>query len=265
MKTKTIRPEITQSMINQITTFLHDAITKRGFKRAIFGLSGGVDSAVVARLCTLALKAENCLALLLPSRHSNPKNLQDALDFCTYFNLPYKLIKLESFELAYNQNLQDQATPLTYGNFCARMRMNVLYDQSQKNSSLVIGTSNKSELMLGYGTLFGDLACAINPIAPFYKTEIYKLAKLLEIPQSIIAKAPSADLYPNQSDEGDLGYSYEQIDKLLIRLEMLKEESIHLLEKEGFDPIMTQSILKRIKTNAFKRELPEFFSFTSLS
>ncbi len=263
MKTKTIRPKITHSTIEQITTFLYQAVTKRGFKRAIFGLSGGIDSAVVARLCMLALNTENCLALLLPSGYSNPKNLEDALAFCKHFSLSYKLIKLEDFELAYIKNLQEQTNTLAYGNFCARMRMNLLYDQSQKYSSLVIGTSNKSELMLGYGTLFGDLACAINPIAPFYKTEIYRLAKLLEIPQNIIIKTPSADLYPGQSDEADLGYNYEQIDSLLIKYETLEKKSAYLLEKEGFDPIMVKSILKRIKNNAFKRKMPEFFSLKS--
>lgn len=257
MQIKFTRFMITDSILTKVTTFLRQAVNKRGFHRVVFGLSGGIDSTVVARICQLSLKKEDCLALIMPSKHSNPIHEKDALEFCHEFNLPYKIIRLEAFEKAYEA--LGESTPLSYGNFCARIRMNLLYDQSQKNNALVIGTSNQTELKLGYGTLFGDLACAINPIAPFYKTEIYALAKLLGIPQNIRTKAPSADLYPNQSDEDELGYSYEDIDSLLIYLESPDtDKSKAGLEKMGFDSKMVESIQKRIQTNAFKRELPEF-------
>jgi NAD+ synthase len=145
---------------------------------------------------------------------------------------------------------------LRLGNFSSRMRMSTIFDISARERALVIGTSNKSELMLGYGTLYGDMACAINPIGDLYKSEIFKLAKYLGISKAIIEKTPSADLWQGQSDEADLGYTYAEIDRALNLLvdEKLSKESIL---KRGIDKEMLEMIIKRVSNNSFKLEMPK--------
>ncbi len=256
---------IDQSSIQRMVAFLDQTSRQKGFSSAVLGLSGGIDSAVVARLCQLAFK-QSTLALIMPSSSSHPSSLKDALALCETFKIAYEVVELGDFERIFLR-LNPKASRLRVGNFCARMRMNLLFDKSHERKSLVIGTSNKSELMLGYGTLYGDLACAINPIAPFYKTQIYQIARLLEIPQNIIDKKPSADLYEGQSDEEELGYGYKEIDPFLQRLEALMKqgvlESHQLASKllsDGFSQAMTDALLKRVQENAFKLEKPIFLS-----
>lgn len=257
-----LKTEITDKEVDLIISFLQDTLKSKGFEKVIFGLSGGIDSAVVAALCKKAFN-HNILAIYMPSKNSHISNLPNLEEFCKNFEIPLQIHPIFDYETIFKQQQPDL---LRFGNFCARMRMTLLYDLSQKNNALVIGTSNKSELTLGYGTIYGDLAYAINPIAPFYKTQIFKIAKLLGLPQYFLDKAPSADLYPNQSDEKEIGYSYEAIDPLLDAiyqryqfLDHLSDESYKEFLQQGFDSKMAKDIITRIRKNIFKQKPPISF------
>ncbi|MDY0233010.1 MAG: NAD+ synthase [Sulfurimonas sp.] len=234
--------------------FLKAEVSKRGFKKVLVGLSGGLDSAVVAVLAGKVFKDE-LLCVKMPSQHSSESSLIDADELCSDFSLKAITVSIEPLLKVYEE-LNPDMDRLRVGNFSSRMRMSTIFDISARENALVLGTSNKSELMLGYGTLYGDMACAINPIGDLYKSEIYKLAKYLGISKAIIEKAPSADLWQGQSDESDLGYTYAEIDKALNLLvdEKLSKESIL---KKGIDKEMLEMIIKRVSSNSFKLEMPK--------
>lgn len=241
-----------------LIAFLKDEIYKTGLKKAVLGISGGIDSAVVAVLCKKAFD-DNMLGILMPSQFSSQSSIDDAKLLCETFQIPHEIISIAPMVEAYSFDTDDR---MRIGNFSARMRMSVLYDISAREGALVVGTSNKSELMLGYGTLFGDLASALNPIGDLYKSEIFAFARYLGVPDPLISKPPSADLFDGQSDEADLGYTYAQLDEVLkahVEERMNKEE---LLES-GFDPTMVEMILKRIYANQFKRKPPIIAKLTS--
>lgn len=242
--------------VHHCAAFIESQVRSRGFDRVVLGLSGGIDSAVVAYLASNALGHSSVSVLLMPSKNSQKHHLDDAIRLADILKLDSHIIPLVPFQQDFEAhvdsvkftestestqtNQNDKQRKLRVGNFCARMRMTLLYDFAYASSALVLGTSNKSELLLGYGTIFGDLACAINPIGGFYKTQIYEIARILHIPQHIIDKKPSADLFENQSDESDLGYTYHEIDPLLQAMEKLGEHSdIALLNSQlvhlGFD------------------------------
>ena len=229
--------------------FIEDELYKTGLKKAVCGLSGGIDSAVVAVLAQEAL-GDNFKAILLPSQHSSDSSITDALALCKKFNINNETISIAPLLEAYpiNDNLRK-------GNFSARMRMSILYDKASEVNGMVIGTSNKSELLLGYGTIFGDLASAFNPIGDLYKSEIFEFAKFLGVNEEIISKPPSADLWEGQSDEEELGYSYKVMDDVLKQLidnGISKEQ----LVQNGVDEKLIDMLQYRIKANAFKGKLP---------
>jgi NAD+ synthase len=228
--------------------FIYEEITKTGIKRGICGLSGGIDSAVVAVLAKKAL-GDNFKAFMLPSQFSSPSSIEDAKKLCDKFNIEYEIISIAPLLEAYP--IDDK---VRFGNFSARMRMAILYDKSAELNALVIGTSNKTELMLGYGTLWGDLASALNPIGDIYKTEIFEFAKYLGVPESIINKPPSADLWEGQSDEKELGYSYDEIDPVLVEFVDNRATKDELLEK--FDKNLVEFVLRKVYQNQFKRKMP---------
>ncbi|EAK3776017.1 NAD+ synthase [Campylobacter jejuni] len=230
--------------------FIQEKVKNSQSQGVVLGLSGGIDSALVATLCKRALK-ENVFALLMPTQISNKANLEDALRLCADLNLEYKIIEIQSILDAFIKQ-SENTTLVSLGNFAARIRMSLLYDYSALKNSLVIGTSNKSELLLGYGTIYGDLACAFNPIGSLYKSEIYALAKYLNLHENFIKKAPSADLWENQSDEADLGFSYAKIDKGLKALETNDEKLLRTL-----DPSLIAMLKNRMQKNAFKGKMPE--------
>ncbi|MDD3324602.1 MAG: NAD+ synthase [Sulfurospirillaceae bacterium] len=235
-----------------LVKFLQEEVFKTGLKRAVVGISGGIDSAVVSVLAQKAF-GDSFLGVMMPSSYSSQNSLDDALSLCQKFNIKYEKISIA--ELVSSYFMDKKADNLRIGNFSARMRMSVLYDISSRENALVLGTSNKSELLLGYGTIFGDLASAINPIGDMYKTEIFEFASHLGIPQSIIDKAPSADLWEGQSDESDLGFSYSQLDKILhlyVDKRMSKEE----LLADGYEKNIIESVISRIYKNQFKRKPP---------
>ncbi|EAI3980263.1 NAD+ synthase [Campylobacter jejuni] len=239
-----------QKITEKMCDFIQEKVKNSQSQGVVLGLSGGIDSALVATLCKRALK-ENVFALLMPTQISNKANLEDALRLCADLNLEYKIIEIQSILDAFIKQ-SENTTLVSLGNFAARIRMSLLYDYSALKNSLVIGTSNKSELLLGYGTIYGDLACAFNPIGSLYKSEIYALAKYLNLHENFIKKAPSADLWENQSDEADLGFSYVKIDKGLKALETNDEKLLRTL-----DPSLIAMLKNRMQKNAFKGKMPE--------
>lgn len=236
----------------QLQEFLKIELAKTGLNRVTVGLSGGLDSAVVAVLCKETF-GDNMSCVLMPSQFSSKESVDDAVELCEKFNIKYEIKSIAPMVEAYIQNMDEDK--LRIGNFSARMRMSVLYDTSSRDKSIVVGTSNKSELLLGYGTIFGDIACAINPIGEMYKSDEFEFAKFLGVTDAIINKKPSADLWEGQSDEEELGYSYSQMDevlKLLVDENKTKEELLTL----DYDEKLIDLLNYRIKANAFKGKLP---------
>ncbi|RXK14399.1 NAD(+) synthetase [Halarcobacter mediterraneus] len=236
----------------QLQNFLKSELEKTGLKRVTVGLSGGLDSAVVAILCKETF-GENMSCVLMPSQFSSKESIDDAIELCEKFNIKYEIKSIAPMVESYIENMDEDR--LRIGNFSARMRMSVLYDISSRDSSIVVGTSNKSELLLGYGTIFGDIACAINPIGQIYKSDEFEFAKYLDVTEAIINKKPSADLWEGQSDEEELGYSYKEMDevlKLLVDEKKTRKEVANL----GYNEELINLLEHKMKTNAFKGKLP---------
>lgn len=243
-----------KAITQKLVAFIQKEVANRGFNAVVFGLSGGIDSAVVARLCQLAFKQSH-KALMLPSKQSSKESLEDALELCKKFGISYEILSIAELQNAFLQTLPTLVeSQMRLGNLSARLRMICLYDYAFAKEALVVGTSNKSEILLGYGTIFGDLACAINPIGNLYKTEIYELAKVLEIPQSILEKPPSADLYAGQSDEKELGFSYAILDRIMLLLQQGKDDMV--IFKEGLPKEALQLVKERMQRFAFKQKMP---------
>lgn len=249
-----------EQITEYLQLFLEDEVKKTGIKKVVVGLSGGLDSAVVAVLAQKVFK-DDLLCVKMPSHYSSQNSLDDADELCRDFSLRNITVSIEPMLKAYEE-LNPDMNNLRRGNLSARLRMVTLFDLSAKEGALVLGTSNKSELMLGYGTLYGDLASAINPIGDLYKSEVYELAEYLGVTKSIIKKAPSADLWDGQSDEADLGYTYAQMDaamKLYVEDRLSREEIV----SRGVDEKMLDMIIKRIFQNHFKRKMPVIAKLTS--
>ncbi|MCI5969263.1 NAD+ synthase [Helicobacter sp.] len=243
-----------ETIVQKLIAFIQNEVTKRGFNAVVFGLSGGIDSAVVARLCQLAFK-ESHKALILPAKQSSKESLEHALELCGKFGIQNEILSIAGLQNAFLETLPNLAqSQMRLGNLSARLRMICLYDYAFGNDALVVGTSNKSEILLGYGTIYGDLACAINPIGNLYKTEIYGLAKVLDIPQNILQKPPSADLYAGQSDEAELGFSYAILDRIMLLLHEGKDDVAIL--QEGLPKEALQLVKVRMQRFLFKQKMP---------
>lgn len=237
-----------------LTKFLHNEVTKAGFTKAVLGLSGGIDSALSCYLAVAALGAENVLAVRLPHQASSPESLSHAQLVIDALGIPSETIDITGMVESFCQASPD-ITPHRKGNVMARARMIAIYDRSMSWRGLVIGTSNKTELLLGYGTIFGDLASAVNPIGDLYKTQVRQLAKGMGVPAPIINKAPSADLMPGQTDESDLGFTYEAVDQLLYLLVDERYSPSEAVEA-GFAQAFVNKVLTMVRQAQFKRSLP---------
>ncbi|OGC90964.1 MAG: NAD(+) synthetase [candidate division Zixibacteria bacterium RBG_16_53_22] len=243
-----------ENTLGLLTTFIRDELAKPGFSRLIIGLSGGLDSAVVAYLSVKAIGSGDVVAVILPYKESGPDNIRDARKMADDLGLKKYEIDITPQIDGYFQKFPE-ADLNRRGNKMARERMSILYDLSAVEKALVIGTSNKTEILLGYGTLFGDLGYAMNPLGDLYKTQVRILARHLGVPENIIAKKPSADLFAGQSDEGDFGFSYDDVDRLLYLLvdERFTPEQC---EKAGFGRLLIDKVIKMIVTSQFKRSTP---------
>src|SRR5216684_6351440 len=234
--------------------FIQDEVRKVGFQRVVIGLSGGVDSSLAATLAARALGPSNVKGLLMPYRLSDPRSQSDAEAVVRQLGIEHELIDISPQIDAYFARYPD-AEPARRGNKMARERMTILYDRSWGWQALVLGTSNKTELLLGYGTIYGDMASAVNPIGDLYKTQVWQLADALGVPTAIVQKAPSADLWAGQTDETELGFSYREVDELLY-LMVDQRYSPEELCAAGFAAGFIDQISRRIMNSQYKRRLP---------
>lgn len=237
-----------------LVDFLRDGVRTAGFSRGIIGLSGGVDSSLSAYLAAEALGPENLLGVMMPAGSSSPGSKADGELVASKLGIRSETITIAPMIEAHRSRGADKER-VRLGNIMARERMIVLYDLSIQEKALVIGTSNKTETLLGYGTLFGDTACALNPLGDLYKTQVWELATAVGVPERIVAKEPSADLWEGQTDESELGFSYREVDRLLYCMVDQRKSEPELREL-GFEQSFITAVQKRIRANQFKRRLP---------
>jgi NAD+ synthase len=237
-----------------IEGFVRGQLRQAGFERAVLALSGGIDSALVAYLVASAIGSERLLCVLMPYRTSSPDSRTDAEAVVAALGCASEVIDITPMVDGYFGPDSD-ASALRRGNFAARMRMSVIYDRSVTWSGLVVGTGNKTEGLIGYTTIYGDNASAFNPIGDLYKSQVRQMAVALGVPISIIRKAPSADLWPGQTDEREGGFSYPMLDRLLFwRID--KRRSIEEMEALGFDRATVERVDRMVASSEFKRQVP---------
>jgi NAD+ synthase len=233
--------------------FMRDITGAAGINQLVVGLSGGIDSAVAAGLAVKALGAENVLGIMMPYATSSAASLTDAQAVAEYLGMKTEKVDITPLANPFLDGIPSDQQ-VRRGNIMARCRMMVLYDRSARDGSLVLGTGNRTEGLLGYTTMFGDNACALNPIGQLYKTEVRLLSAWLELPASVLTKAPSADLWEGQSDEDELGFTYAEVDHLLHHMidEGLADRQLASL---GFGVEMVTRVRQRVRAMAFKRQL----------
>ena len=246
-----------------LTGFIRDSITKAGMSRAVIGLSGGIDSALSAYLAATALGAENVLALRMPYKTSSADSLNDAEAVIEDLGLPNQTLAITEMADPLIERFPDMSK-LRRGNIMARMRMVTLYDQSMAWGGLVMGTSNKTEFLLGYSTIYGDSGVALHPIADLYKCQVRQLARSLGVPRSIIEKPPSADLWVGQTDEAELGFTYDEADQVLMLL-VDERYTAEEVAAEGFEREFVVRIWERVKANHYKRTMPNIAKISKRS
>jgi NAD+ synthase len=237
-----------------LTSFIRDAVTNASASGVVVGLSGGVDSALAAALAAGALPAGQVHAFYLPYRTSSAESAEDAEAVADRLLLPLRTIEISAQVDAYFDAAEPAADPVRRGNKMARERMTILFDQSKKLGCLVLGTSNKTELLLGYSTIFGDNASSLNPLGDLYKQQVWQLSRWLGLPARVVEKQASADLWPGQTDEGDLGFAYQVADEILYLLFDQGLSAAEVVER-GYAPEVVEKITSLERRNRFKRRL----------
>jgi NAD+ synthase len=239
---------------NYLCDFIRNYLEKSGCSRVVVGLSGGIDSAATAALAQAALGSRNVRGLILPYRDGNPADVEDALLLCRTFKLKSRVIDISPMIEAYFHDFP-RANWMRRGNKMARERMSILYDWAAYHDALVLGTSNKTELLLGYFTKYGDGAVDLEPLGGLYKCEVRQLASSLGVPEKLVNRTPTAGLWKGQTDEKELGFGYDLLDSLLyLRVEKNYHPS-RLIEK-GFTPEAIQAVQERVDRNSHKLRLP---------
>ena len=242
-----------------IGDFIRGQLQQAGFERLVLGLSGGIDSGLVAYLAAEAIGAERLMCVLMPYRTSSPASRADAEEVVRRLGCASEVVDISPMVDGFYGEAEAAdpaaASALRRGNFMARMRMSVLYDRSVTFGGLVIGTGNKTESLIGYTTVFGDSACAFNPIGDLYKSQVRQLSAAIGVPDAILRKAPSADLWPGQTDESEAGFSYPILDRLLFwRID--KRRSIEEVVALGFDQVLVERVDRMVAGAEFKRQVP---------
>ena len=238
-----------------IGEFIRAQLDQAGFEKVLLGLSGGIDSALVAYLAAEAIGPEHVLAVLMPYRTSSPESRADAEAVVADLGCGSELVDISAIVDGYFEDGREDAAQLRRGNFMARARMMVLYDHSVTWGGLVIGTGNKTETLIGYSTLWGDSASAFNPIGDLYKSQIRQLSATVGVPDAVIRKAPSADLWPGQTDEAEVGFSYAEVDRILWRL-VDRRMSLDEVVADGFKRDVVQRVDRMVAGSEFKRQVP---------
>jgi NAD+ synthase len=246
-----LNPDIALAMIDR---FLVEELGKTGLKGVVLGLSGGVDSSLGCALAVRALGLERVLAVKMPYRTSAPESEADADLVASQLGVPTERVDITPMVDAYFAG-RPEASPLRCGNYMARTRMACLFDLSAREGSLVMGTSNKTELLVGYGTWYGDMASSLNPLGDLYKTQVWQLARHVGLPDRVVSKTPSADLWQGQTDEGDMGITYAAADAIL---SMLVDErfTVEEVASAGHPPETVRKVLHMVEHSQFKRRLP---------
>ena len=248
-----------QFVADQCVEFIRNTVSAAGMNRLVVGLSGGIDSAVAVALAVKALGPDNVTGIMMPYTSSSKSSLTDAIAVAEVLGIVTEKVEIAPMADAFPADIASDAN-IRRGNIMARCRMVVLYDRSARDNALVLGTGNRTEALLGYTTLFGDSACALNPIGQLYKTEVRLLASWLNLPESVIIKAPSADLWEGQSDEDELGFTYAEVDHLMYHLydQALGQKQLASI---GFSTELIKKVSERVKAMAFKRSLAPVAAF----
>lgn len=242
--------ELEEKLVN----FVREETAKRGFKKVILGLSGGIDSALVAFIAAKAMGPENVYTVMMPYKSSSKESVEHAELVVKASGINSKKVEITPMVDGYF-GMEGEASGLRRGNYMSRTRMCVLFDNSAKENAIVMGTSNKTELLLGYGTQFGDMASGINPIGELLKVQVWELSRYMGVPKEVIDKKPSADLWEGQTDEAELGFSYEMADEILYHL-IYKNNTKEEIKAKGYDEKIVDTIFNRIARNQYKREMP---------
>ena len=240
-------------VFDALKTSLKNAFETTGAKKAVIGISGGIDSACACACACAALGSENVFGYYLPYKTSSEHSYLDAKKLSDTFGFKLEIIDITKMADAFISTCEN-ITPLRKGNIMARCRMICLFDKAAEHNGIVLGTSNRTEMLLGYGTWYGDTASSINVVGELYKREVYGVSAAAGIPESIMKKAPTADLWQGQTDEAEIGYSYEMLDNIFYDIEQNNYDISKLYAKYNKEDV--KNIVKRVIRNSFKRSTP---------